>query len=175
MAPPSPNSRTSRGSGKCPRPPSRLPPAHGYLRSSTTEVQQLKPSGARAGGKYNLRLQPSNADLKCCKKVTTAPGISKVNGPLNNRAAHWQHQITSRAAMSEGAEKLNVPADQNQALCAPAYEILITLRDHSTVMGCRPIILGHKDIQFCSTKSRTAVVLPLDQIWTVERPSFVST
>ena len=79
------------------------------------------------------------------------------------------------AVMSEGAEKLNVPADKNQALCAPAYEILITLRDHSTVLGCRPIILGHKDIQFCSTKSRTAVVLPLDHIWTVERPFFFST
>ena len=72
--------------------------------------------------------------------------------------------------MSEGAEKLNVPADKNQALCAPDYEILITLRDHSTVMGRRPIILGHKDIQLCSIKNRTAVVLPLDHIWIVERP-----
>ena len=52
------------------------------------------------------------------------------------------------AAMSEGAEKLNVPADKNQALCAPDYEIVITLRDQSTVMGRRPIILGHKDINF---------------------------
>jgi hypothetical protein len=74
------------------------------------------------------------------------------------------------AAMSEAAEKLNVPADKKQASCAPDYEILITLRDHSTVMGRRPIILGHKDIQFCSIVSKIAVVLPLDHIWTVERP-----
>jgi hypothetical protein len=32
------------------------------------ELQQLKPSGARAGGKYNLRLQPSNADLSVVKR-----------------------------------------------------------------------------------------------------------
>ena len=73
------------------------------------------------------------------------------------------------AAMSDGAEKLNVPADKNQALCAPDYEILITLRDHSTVMGRRPIILGQKDIQFCGV-GKIAVVLPLDHIWIVERP-----
>src|ERR1044071_8108167 len=76
------------------------------------------------------------------------------------------------AAMSERAEKLNVPAHKNRALCAPVYEILITLRDHSTVMGRRPIIVGHKEIQFCSSESRKPVVLPLDHIWSVERPSF---
>jgi hypothetical protein len=38
---------------------------------------------------------------------------------------------------------------------------LITLRDHSTVMGRRPIIVGNKEIQFCSTERRKPVVLPL--------------
>ena len=33
-------------------------------------------------------------------------------------------------------------------------------------------IVGHKEIQFCSSESRKPVVLPLDHIWTVERPSF---
>jgi hypothetical protein len=43
-------------------------------------------------------------------------------------------------------------------------EILITLRDHSSILGGAPVIVGAEEIQFCSPETRLPVVLRLDKI-----------
>jgi hypothetical protein len=46
-------------------------------------------------------------------------------------------------------------------------EITLTLRNHSRILGCAPIIVGGEQFQFCSLESGSPIVLPLDKIWSI--------
>jgi hypothetical protein len=73
--------------------------------------------------------------------------------------------------MSDAADKHRFLLTRIKRCVHKNREILITLRDRSTVMGRAPVIVGYEEIQFCSIETRMAVVLPLDNISTVEPPS----
>jgi hypothetical protein len=46
-------------------------------------------------------------------------------------------------------------------------EILITLRDRSSILGGAPVIVGAEEIQFCSPETSLPIVLRLDKIWSI--------
>ena len=58
----------------------------------------------------------------------------------------------------------SVVVEQIKRCTARNCDILITLRDHSSILGGAPVIVGAEEIQFCSPETRMPVVLRLDKI-----------